>query len=179
MVSCFAYGQDTIVYKNLQQALVNPDQVYILELKRLKGDEFPMEILQFKNLESLNLSKNSFRYVPEEIGQLKKLRYLNLSKNNLKRLPYSIGELTNLEQLIVNQNVIEELPKSIGNLKKLEFLDLWSNEIDHFPDEISQCESLKIIDMRGILMPDNKQADLKAKAPQAKIHLTPGCNCGH
>jgi Leucine-rich repeat (LRR) protein len=177
--SIFLYAQDTLVFKDLKEALKNPELVYVLELKRLKGDDFPMEVFQFKNLESLNLSKNSFRSIPYEIGQLKKLRYLNLSKNNIKKLPESIGDLSNLEQLIISQNVLTELPRSIGKLKKLSFLDIWSNELDHFPDEIANCESLKTIDMRGILMPDNKHAELKAKAPQAKIYLTPGCNCGH
>ena len=172
-------AQDTIAFKDLKEALKNPDIVYVLELKRIQGDDFPVEVFQFKNLESLNLSKNSFRSIPYEIGQLKKLRYLNLAKNNIKKLPESIGDLSNLEQLIISQNILTELPRSIGKLKKLKFLDLWSNELDHFPAEIANCESLRTIDMRGILMPDEEHAELKAKAPQAKIYLTPGCNCGH
>lgn len=173
------FAQDTtIVYKNLAQALQNPQHVYKLELKRLKNNQFPYEVFQLTNLQSLTITKSRLTSIPEQINQLKNLRYLNLSKNNLKKLPATIGDLKNLEQLIVNQNQLETLPETIGNLNKLYFLDLWSNELNDLPESLSLCENLKIIDMRGILIPDNKQIEIQKKIPQAKIYFTPGCNCG-
>ena len=68
MISRFANAQlldetalDTVkVYKSIEEAMVNPDEVYILKLKGDKLTEFPKEILKFKNLNSnKNKTKNT------------------------------------------------------------------------------------------------------------------------
>lgn len=60
-------------------------------------EEFPTEVLQYKNLEVLDLSRNSIREIPDEIGTLKKLKVLRLAGNPLTTLPKSILQLPNLK----------------------------------------------------------------------------------
>jgi Leucine-rich repeat (LRR) protein len=119
---------DTLTgFTNLQEALKNPDAVTKLVLRRQHLKSFPKEILQFKNLQYLDISKNSIAELPDSIDKLINLQYFACSKTGLQRLPKEIGRLTNLVYLNFNQNDLELLPPQIGNLEKLEILDLWSN----------------------------------------------------
>ncbi|MGZ3885314.1 MAG: hypothetical protein ACXVPD_14285, partial [Bacteroidia bacterium] len=60
-------------YDNLDSALKHPDAVIKLVLKRKHLKSFPMEVFQFKNLQYLDISKNSIKELPEGLGQLKYL----------------------------------------------------------------------------------------------------------
>jgi len=181
------YGQEPIksfpdslrVFIDLQLALQNPDNVYRLKLKREHLKNIPAEVFSsFKNLQYLDLSKNSLTELPPEIGNLKNLKHLNLSKNKLSTLPPEIGKLESLKELVVNQNNIASLPDEIGDLKKLEFFDLWSNEITQFPPTISNLKKLKELDLRVILLDDDQQKAIKELVPHTKVQFSPGCNCG-
>ena len=51
-------------YNNLNEALLNPEKVIVLNLRRSKLTKFPSEIFLFKNLQFLDLSKNKIlKYV--------------------------------------------------------------------------------------------------------------------
>jgi Leucine-rich repeat (LRR) protein len=169
---------DTITaFTSLEEALKKPDKVIKLELKRKKYKNFPKEILAFKNLQYLNLSKNHITQLPEEIGQLKNLQYLNISKNGLEELPPEIGDLINLYYLNANQNDLNSLPPQIGKLQKLKNLDLWSNNIDRFPEELKELKNLMLLDLRVILIPDAEQTHIKTLLPNAIIYFSPYCKC--
>lgn len=170
---------DTIkAYTDLQEAIKNPDDVVKLVLRKEKLKTFPLEILQFKNLQYLDLSKNSFTELPDTIRELKNLQVLILSKNEIEYLPKTIGELSNLKTLNVNQNELVELPASVGRLKKLEYLDLWSNNLERFPDSMVDLkDNLKVLDLRVILLSDDIQQRLLHWLPKTKIHFSPNCKC--
>lgn len=57
------------------------------------------EIRQLSQLETLDISNNSFTGLPAELGQLSNLRILNVSNNPLTGLPYELGNLQRLEVL--------------------------------------------------------------------------------
>lgn len=176
----FCQEADTArVFTTLEEALINPDQVIKLSLKRKRLKEIPQAVYQFPNLTWLDISKNQLKVLPSEIAKLQKLEYLNVSNNNLDQLPDDIVNLVNLKRLIANQNNLTGLPAQLGNCEKLQFLDLWSNNIEDLPESLSKCQDLKVIDMRVIMTSDSRQREMQQKIPQARILFSPGCNCGH
>ncbi len=52
------------VYDNLEEALKNPNSIYRLSLKGKKLKKFPMEIIQFKYLQELDISHNKLDSLP-------------------------------------------------------------------------------------------------------------------
>jgi len=169
---------DTLTaFTNLQEAIKNPDAVIKLVLRRQHLKSFPKEILQFKNLQYLDLSKNDIKEFPDSIGTLINLQYFSCFKSGVERLPKEIGKLTNLLYLNLNQNEIEYLPPQIGNLEKLEILDLWSNNLAEYPATLANLKSLRVLDLRSILMTDELQAHVEGMLPKAKVYMSPSCKC--
>lgn len=169
---------DTLTgYTSLQEAAKNPDAVVKLVLRKQHLKSFPKEILQFKNLQYLDISKNSIAELPDSIGTLTNLQYFACSKTGLKTLTKEIGKLTNLTYLNLNQNDLERLPPQIGNLEKLEYLDLWSNNFEEYPSSFSSLKSLRMLDLRNILISDEVQASIQNMLPKAKVYMSPSCKC--
>ncbi len=169
---------DTLTgYDNLQEALINPDAVVKLVLRKQHLKTFPKEIYAFKNLQYLDLSKNAIHEIPDSISVLTQLQYLAISKNGLQKITKDIGKLTNLTYLNLNQNDLEYLPPQIGNLQKLQTLDLWSNNFDVYPESLSMLTSLRVIDLRNILISDEVQTSLKNMMPKATVYMSPSCKC--
>ena len=149
------------VYTSLNDALINPEKVYRLDLSKQKLKVVPMEVFKLYNLQELILAKNKLQEIPIEIGTLTNLEIL-----------------TNLKELIVNRNEIYKLPPEIGNLLNLEKLDMWSNEIDEFPEEISKLkDTLKFLDLRVILINLEKQKKIVELLPNTYIYFNKSCNC--
>lgn len=169
---------DTLTgFTNLQEALKNPDAVTKLVLRKQRLKSFPREILQFKNLQYLDISKNSIAELSDSIDLLINLQYFACSKTGLKRVPKEIGRLTNLVYLNFNQNDLEYLPPQIGNLEKLEILDLWSNNFEEYPTTLSGLKSLQVLDLRNILISDPVQTSIQNMLPKAKVYMSPSCKC--
>lgn len=164
-------------YKDLNEALKNPDSVIRLSLRKKKFKTFPSELYQFKNLQYLDLSKNSIDELPDSITLFINLQHLICSKSGLKRLPPNMGKLKNLKYLNVNQNDIERLPLSFGELENLEVADLWSNNLEYFPETMKKMTKLRLMDLRNILIPQNHQDNIQAMLPNTKIYFSPPCKC--
>ena len=108
------YGQGKLLSKkeleeaeeflSLEDALANPEKVYILDLLDMGLSELPTDIAKLKNLQILYLYENQLTTLPREIGQLKNLQILFLDENQLSSLPPEIGQLTNLEILGLHHN---------------------------------------------------------------------------
>lgn len=169
---------DTLTpYTTLASALQQPDKVVKLVLRKQKFKEFPKEILQFKNLQYLDVSKNTIRELPDSIGLLTDLQYFICSKTGLERLPKQIGKLVNLRYLNCNQNELESLPPQIGELEKLKILDLWSNNLSDFPETLSKLKNLKVFDLRNILLSDEQQNKIQGMLPKTTVYMSPSCKC--
>ena len=162
---------------SIQEALKNPDAVIKLVLRKQHLKTFPLEILQFKNLQYLDVSKNTIKELPDSIFMLSQLQYLACSKTGLERVPKEIGQLSQLTYLNLNQNDLESLPPQIGNLEKLEILDLWSNNFSEYPATFSNLKSLRVLDLRNILISDEVQNSIINMLPKAKVYMSPSCKC--
>ena len=165
------------VYDNIDEALQHTNSVYRMSLKGKKLKVFPMEILKFKNLQELDLSKNKLDSLPEQIGLLTNLQVLDVSGNKLEYLPDSIGELKNLKKLVASKNNLISIPHTIGKLKSLEILDLWQNDLSVFPDEMKNLTNLRWMDLRVILINDDVQQRIRQMLPKTTIHFSPSCHC--
>lgn len=150
---------------------------------------FPLEILECKNLESLEIFRGLSgrdESLPEDFGRLTKLESLSLGGIDLKKLPDSIGKLKKLKKLELNylekltelpdaigectslESIemyevpkLKSLPKTIGKLKKLKSLKLVP--LKNLPDELftlPNLESLEI-DPRSLVGHESKLAGLK------------------
>lgn len=161
----------------LEEANQNPDAVIKLVLRKQKLKEFPKEIFTFKNLQYLDLSKNNFKYLPDSLNMLPNLQVLLVSKCGLEKLPAHIGDLKNLKHININQNNITRIPYSFGLLEKLEYADVWSNDLEAYPESLKELKKLRWMDLRNILIPLEKQNELKQYLPHAIIEFSPPCKC--
>ncbi|MDI7163552.1 leucine-rich repeat domain-containing protein [Leptospira santarosai] len=130
-------------YKNLEEALRNPDKVFVLKMKgteRKKLVTLSREIVRFQNLKELDLEGNQLKEFPKEIGNLKNLRKLDLSENPLMFFPKEITNLESLEELNISGTELTIIPKEIGNLKNLKLLHLSKNRFS--PEERKRIRQL-------------------------------------
>lgn len=89
----------TIPKKHLQ----NSNEILFLNLSINNISNFPIEILEFSNLESLSLSDNPIEKIPDEIKTLSKLRTLDIRTTNIKTLP-DLREMKNLTKVVAFGN---------------------------------------------------------------------------
>jgi len=92
-----------------------------------KIDEFPLEILELVDLESLDLSNNHILKIPDEISRLHNLVELNVSSNRLTELPEAMARLAKLRSLAASGNELKEIPGWLAGLPELRELNLGFN----------------------------------------------------
>ncbi|MCF8298910.1 MAG: outer membrane beta-barrel protein [Saprospiraceae bacterium] len=131
------------IYYDLKSAAKEPLLVEKLVLHRKDLIEFPMEILEMKNLQELVLDANKIISIPPEIDELINLTYLSVKFNDLDSIPKEIGNLKNLKELHLENNDLKKIPPEIGNLENLEFLYIEKNDLNYLPPEIGKLENLK------------------------------------
>jgi hypothetical protein len=86
---------DTLTYIPLEIALtMERGEVRAISLEKLKLEELPNEIYEFKNLIGLRCSKNKLTQIPEEIKSLSKLEFIYLDKNKFEVFPFCYLPLT-------------------------------------------------------------------------------------
>ncbi len=115
----------------------------VMNLNRHSITEFPMKLLEFKDMKKLFLTDNKLTSIPPEIGQLINLRQLSLSWNKLISIPPEIGQLVNLQELYLTANQLTSIPSEIGQLVNLQQLWLSGNQLTSIPPEIGQLVNLK------------------------------------
>ena len=69
---------------SIEDGMKNPDAVIKLVLRKSHLKSFPMEILRFKNLQYLDVSKNKIEELPDSIALFNQLQYLACSKTGFK-----------------------------------------------------------------------------------------------
>jgi Leucine-rich repeat (LRR) protein len=165
------------VFTSLDEAMVNPEVVYRLNLSKQHLQFIPENVFKLTHLQELVLSRNKIQYIPAEISMLRNLQILNLSDNKLKTLPAETGQLTNLKSLYLKRNKIEQLPVEMEKLTSLAYLDLWGNALIQLPVQMSALtRNLHIIDMRGILIKPEYRNAITELLPDTKVYFS-GCNC--
>jgi Leucine-rich repeat (LRR) protein len=119
-----AVCSDAEVFYDFQEALSAKDKVKKLDLSMQKIKVLSPSIAQFKNLECLDLSFNTFPTLPAEFSQLKQLTYLNLAGTRyMGKLPAVVKELPNLKVLDLRDHpewstaTFEEAKKLLPHVK--------------------------------------------------------------
>ena len=147
-------AQEGLWYKDIDQALANPDSVFQLQLKRKGLNAFPSELSQFPNLQKLDLSKNKIGAFPDSLNHLINLTFLDLSRNKIASIPVSISQLISLEHL-----------------------DLWLNDVDVLPYQISELPNLNYLDIRGVSMSHGDYGKYKELMKGVDFYLSAPCDC--
>jgi len=172
------YSTKGRVFTSMSQALMQPDSVFRLKLRRKGYKQIPSEVFNFKNLRELDLIGNKIERIPNEISSLSQLEILRLGSNQIEVVGKEISGLNKLRYLDLGKNKIQALPFEIGELNDLEFLQIWGNDITLLPESIQNLNKLKYLDMRAILLTDSEREDVLEQLPQTEIFISPGCNCG-
>ncbi|KAM1765362.1 hypothetical protein ACFX11_004498 [Malus domestica] len=134
--------------------------LYISSASPWEESEFPKSIFNLTNLQTLDLSRNSFTgHFPPQLASLESLKHLDLSENYLKgRIPKLLGNLCNLKTLNLSGNEFDggfqELLSGFSNCtnNRLESLDLSSNEFaTELSDSLRVPTNLQHLDLQGNL----------------------------
>ena len=168
-------GCDTCYY-SLEDAMANKDQVICLDLTKSRLKDFPIEVLEFKNLEVLLLNRNKITMIPQSISQLQSLRVLAIYRNRIEDMS-PLCNLPNLEQLDISDNFIEAIPDDINKLKSLKKLYLGMNVIGHFPATLGMLENLEYLDLTENEMNRAEQDYVRNLLPKTDIDFSPPCYC--
>jgi len=131
VISSFSQTADS-TFTNIDQAVLAPLQVKILDLSNQGLKSLPEDISKFENLNSIVLSGNpdlDLKIIARNLSSCKKLKTLYLENNKLKTLPSEIGDLKSLEGIYLLNNRISSVPREMKYLN-LKFLDLGNNYIN-------------------------------------------------
>lgn len=115
----------------------NPGNVLHLRLSSMGIQSLDgNELLQFPNVEVLDLYENRLNVLPDELCQLTKLRILRLDNNRLVSLPEDLSNLEKLTELNITHNYISNLPPNMEHMANLKVLYANGNylTIDYFND---------------------------------------------
>ncbi|CAL8998151.1 unnamed protein product [Prunus brigantina] len=103
-------------------------------------------LLNLKNLNYLDLSKNSFdgSQIPDFFGSLTSLRYLNLSQADFQGvIPHQLGNLSSLHYLDLHGNYFEvNNLQWISGLSLLQFLDMHGVNLSKASDRLQETNML-------------------------------------
>lgn len=170
------------IYLSLDQALANPDDVYVLDieystdtiqpedllpLKNLQGleisakidlDTFPGVLSKLKNLQWITINNNNISYVSDDILSFKHLKELDLSSDRIKKFPDINRKNKMLLTLSLCNDGIDSIPPDISNLKNLENLSLNNNKLKTLPIALGNLKDIKTLVLsnnRLKYLPDN------------------------
>lgn len=153
-----------------------PKDTTEISLRRYRLKSVPEELCHYKNLVSLNLSKNKIAELPKCIGELPLLE-LNLSGNEFKQFPKEIQELTQLQHLDLGMNALDSIPKWIASHQELLSLKLYDNNLNRFPKNLATAPKLREVDL-GLMMYNREEMDMiRRQFPQLHITFGVPCNC--
>ncbi|MFK7947861.1 MAG: leucine-rich repeat domain-containing protein [Saprospiraceae bacterium] len=147
----------------LETYLENPRSVKILDFQSFELTDLPDEMLQFQNVEVINLSYNDFEKVPSILYRLPNLKKLNMSHNQLKIIFLQISN--SLTHLDFSHNLLTQI-NGQSYLKALQSIDLSYNQLRAFP---SLSGTMDTIDLSNNLLYSFR--DIAMKLPEIVQHL--------
>jgi hypothetical protein len=107
------------------------------------------------SLQSIDLSRNSFKSLPPQIFSYSTLTFLDVSRNCLQGLPPEIKLIINLEKLIALSNHLRlrQLPANeLASLHNLRLLDLRYNR---------KLKQSALDSLSAVLLPNNSQLEIR------------------
>jgi hypothetical protein len=103
-LSCFGQEDSKTLFNdsdNLDSLLQHKDDITKLLITYGKGEFMPIEVYEFKNLDTLMLMYCRYEFMPVGISKLSKLKYLNIYATTLKNLPWAIIKLRELKGMFI------------------------------------------------------------------------------
>ncbi|XP_028981781.1 chaoptin-like [Diachasma alloeum] len=150
-----------------------PDRAFrnLTSLVVLKLDDNALidipDLLNSKQLEELNLSRNALRDVsPQTFRNLTKLKHIDLSRNKISEItPGVFQTLSSLRTLNLSWNKLKQLPQSwfilqsdgvlVRSPMKLEYLDLSNNQLSEIsPRAFKNLTSLVVLKLDSNVLPN-------------------------
>ncbi len=122
---------------------IDYDTIQYLSVERPKTAEFPISILNFRQLKNLNIGNYQDYYsnthaplneIPKAIGSLSKLEGLSIINCSITTLPESMSKLKSLQTLNVSNCRLESLPYGIFQLPDLTYIFADNNQITYLPE---------------------------------------------
>ena len=156
-------------YKNIQEALAQPDSVYRLSLIDINLSQSTLHFDTFTNLQSLRLFNNQLISLPASITNLAYLQELSIYENNLTSLPATIQKLTHLRKFEMNFNALTYIPLQIGSLTNITEMDLRYNHLYVMPTEIHFLTKLRILNLSGNVISYTERRRIQNLLPNCKI----------
>ena len=169
--------EEETVFKNIEKALKNPSEVFILDLSGQGLDKIPRDVGRFRKLQILILTNNNIGELPREMTRLRSLQVLYLDSNNFNTINFDVSNpmyYGNLEKLYIGHNPLREVPEELtkielsfislsGNLslnmnqaftplsaiETLETVDISHLELDTVPWEVANVQGLRSLDLSG------------------------------
>ncbi len=171
MLSIGSYAQDSpVVYEweELRSLVHDPDTIEAISFRKMN---------RYKNLRSVDFSKNNLSELPDSISSLKKLEKIDLERNKLDIFPIQFCRMTSLRWINLGLNTIGNVPACIEGLDDLERLYLYDNPITTLPEELSNLKSLKYIDLSGIRFSPEFQKIWTERLANVKVEFDSPCDC--
>jgi Leucine-rich repeat (LRR) protein len=156
-------------YKNIQEALSQPDSVYCLSLIDIDLSHSTLKFDTFTNLQSLRLFNNQLTSLPGSITNLAYLQDLSIYENNLTSLPSSIQNLIHLRKFEMNFNALTYIPIQIGSLVNLTEIDLRYNRLYALPSEIHFLSQLQTLNISGNMISSFERKRIQNLLPNCRI----------
>ena len=110
----------------------DPETVTKVMLERNKLRDLPFELVDFINLETINLSYNNFQKFPNVICELVCLREIIMVGCEIEALPTEMDNLIFLEKLVLDLNHIRKIGDVLLSLANLTTLSLGMNYFSVF-----------------------------------------------
>jgi hypothetical protein len=147
-----------------------------LEIANLNRDNFPRDLSNFKELQTITFTQcpginynslirklatlpglkklvfdnDGLTVIPKSIPLLAGLYHLVIRNNenfDVERSIALISHLQNLKNLSLPVNQISDLPENIGMLDHLEMLDLSDNQLTDLPNNVKNMDSLEVLNI--------------------------------
>jgi Leucine-rich repeat (LRR) protein len=137
------------IFFSVAEASKVPLRVSELSLEGRKLDHFPLEVLTFKNLHTLNISYNRIDSIPTNLfDKCRKLRVLQYAGNELEELPAVLFHPA-LKVLDVSENNLTVIPDAVSKCTQLEELDLHANQLTTYPSSSFVLTALQSLILSG------------------------------
>lgn len=157
------------VYSDLEVALEFPKEVLKLNLSGQSFSYLPEDIYTFVNLLTLELEYVGLQEVSSGISKLRRLSYLNMSFNELIYFPEEICNLRNLGNLDLSDNQIDSIPDELKNFRRLSVLNLSNNNISDIPYAVDSLNTLTVLNLTGNPIPIWQIEEISKSLPNTKI----------
>lgn len=142
---------------------------HALSLKAYFISKLPDLAPLYSSLFYLNLSFNEFWQFPTQVYNLENLESLKLRNNPIKEIPYGIHKLKKLKTFIISFCSLSSLPAGLFLLPHLQVLDVSYNDITSIPNDISNLRTLELLNVEGNSLPALPCGALKLKLKHLRV----------